>query len=417
MRFGSGGLRQLHMGFRMTPIQVAAPPETTGPEPDWMAATRDEQYRFELVANDASQKSLGWVRGVQDCRLEWSIHAAIRGTGSVNFWTPEKVEWPRFLLRPWQITRVRGVERGTLLGTYLMSAGAGHHGETGVETPVELSDMTAVLAERDITSTVYAPKGSVATAWVRQFLRSLGFVRLRIPHDDFTLPTDMTWDPAATDRSTVLRVVNDVLDVAGHFAISASPNGYLQTTKYTPPGSRYPVFNLSDDPTVRRHRYTGGVQVERSVYGKPNHWLYFSRPQEADSDAPPPPPLRAERINDDPEHPNSTVFTGMRKTERLTDVEAATQAALDAVIDRAKAEAMADQRTFHVDARFIPVTEHEVVELRNANGIQTHATVSARSLDCVAGSPLKLTLREVKLNEPFGHLRWGPSQLKWAGAR
>ena len=413
LSFGTGAPGQWQLPFDMAP-PLAAPPSTTGPEPDWTATVRHENYRFELLSSVIGiDTSLGFIRGVLSCSLDWSIHSQIQGTGTMEVETPVRVPWSNFLVRVWQITRVGEDERGTVLGTYWLSSPTERHTSRGITTTLDLTDATTTLAEQHIVRTTVCPQGANLIEWLTLWLRESAYTGpVRIPNSGVANSREMVWDPVADDGITVLRVVNDVMERAGYFAIHADPVGVLTSRPYVPPGDRPATWNLSDDAAVFRHRYTGGITATDTMIGKPNHWVAWSRVTQEGDDAPPP-PMRAEAWNRDPNHPNSIENARVQRTEREVDVDVSTQQQLDDHVTRRRDEAMANQRTFELEARYIPVQEHEVVEVTHlATGIVTHASVSARSLDCTPGATVRLTLRETPRNEPTGQLQWGPPRLK-----
>ena len=57
---------------------------------------------------------------------------------------------------------------------------------------------------------------------------------------------------------------------------------------------------------------------------------------------------------------------------------------------------MANQRTFAIAARFVPIVENEAAEIINSDaGVRTVGTLTKRSLRCAPGESVQLTFREV----------------------
>lgn len=352
---------------------------------DWTAPSRVERYVFERLNPDLSR--VGAFRGVLDCSLEWSIYNTIRGHGTLDVRPSGDVNWPATLVRPWAYVSNPSGSALVPLMTAHCEVPDSDWTPAGLEVAVRLLDRTIELDQRYLTDTFVLAEGVNVGVAIGDVFTALGIGPVSITATGLGIPAGgKTWLPTDGSKPTSwLRVINDLCKLAGYFAVWTDPMGTFQITPYREPGSRVPSWRIADDGKSNRY---SGLGISSAVSVPYNHWMCWSKATEETD------PVLYEATNDDPDHPYSTVRLGrVVSAEPETDVEGDAAARAR----RAKAEAMADQRTFTLRARFLPVLEHEVVELgHRRSATETRASVSARRLDCQPGrTPLTLTLREI----------------------
>ncbi len=353
---------------------------------DYTRRTRTERYAYELLDLDLNR--LGPVEGVTACSLEWSIYNQIRSSGTLSVVRPESFDWPRHYVRVWIV--VDG--DATPLGTYRANIPQESWDERRVTTQLELQDRTVELAERLVEAPYSVRVGEAYSKAITDLLEDNGFRgRYSLTPTDRALDSAMTWDPDASSEGDVswLRVANDLALAGGYAGLYPDARGHMMVHRYVEPSKRATRLVLSDDGT--EHRYVPGITRGSSLYTSFNRWVVATR---ADDEGE---VLKAFAENDDPRHPYSTVTTGRVRTKRVGDLEPRSLKALQAEADRLKAEAMADQQTLELAARFVPLVEGDVVEIHSPvdRGIM-RASVSGRSLECRPGAPIKLRLRRIQ---------------------
>lgn len=349
---------------------------------DWTLPARAERFLFERL--DLRLDRVGALVGVESCQLDWSIYNAIRGSGDLNVRTSRPLIWAQTVVRPWVLVANRTGQVVIPLMTALCKVPDEDWTPAGVRVSVQLHDMTRALDEWLLDDAYSLPEGTNITSAIAAIFTALGIARVNITHGSASLASPKTWLPGSSETVSWLRVINDLCELAGYFAVWADAMGVYQVAPYVRPSDRAAAWRLADDGKSNRYREL------RTSDGRPipyNTWIAWTK----GTDEVDPVPYTA--VNDDPTHPYSTLSLG-RTVSAPPKYDVEGDAA--AVVARDKAEGMADQRTFTVGARFLPVVEHEVVELVNARAeVNALASVSGRSLRCTPGATLDLSLRKV----------------------
>lgn len=350
---------------------------------------------------------VGEFRGVVGCSLDTSIWRPIRGHARVQVRTKERMLWPQHMLRVWAATwgRDRRAVSAVPVMTCLLRAADGEtYTPAGVEAELSGYDLTWPLAERYLTTMYGIARGVRATDAIKHILGvvlGLPASRWHVTDSSYVLPVHRTWRPKSGESTigqtgqkidgplTWLRVINDLCEALGYYAIHADARGVLQCIPYVAPGGRATTATLTE--AEDGVRILPRVKVTSEQWDPVNRWIAWSAAEGINV------PLMVSAINDDPQHPYSTVNLGyVRDAEPLRDVPAI-GARLQARVDQAKAEGMADQRTFSVEARFHPLADHDVVAIQSETAALrgVRAAIAQREIECQTGEPMRLLLREV----------------------
>lgn len=185
-------------------------------------------------------------------------------------------------------------------------------------------------------------------------------------------------------------MVDDLCEALGYFGAFADARGVLQAVPYIAPGDRAPTVTLTE--AEDGVRILPRVKITSQQWDPVNRWTVWRRATETLA------PILATAVNNDPLHPYSTVNLGyIRDAEPVRDLDV-NPLLLPAYAERVKAEAMADQLTFSLKARFHPIDDHEVASIHSQTaGLHgVRAAVAQREIDCVTGEPMRLLLREVR---------------------
>ena len=350
---------------------------------DWTLPVRTERYIYERL--DLRLDRVGGLAGVRSCKLDWSIYNTIRGSGDLSIETPERIEWAHTIIRPWVVVTNRSGREQIPLMTAACVVPDEAWSSAGVQVSVQLYDLTMWLDQWVLPEPYSLTAGTVITSAIRAIFTSLGMAwLLDLTESDAVLASDRSWLPGEQDKVSWLRVINDLLDAAGYFAVWCSPTGRFQCQPYRRPEDRLSTWRLADDRASHRYR---NLAIKRGRPVTYNRWEFWSRSVDGST------PVQHVAVNEDPDHPYSVPgLNGRVVTDYRTDVEGDVAAKVMA----ARAEAMADQSGFTLDARLLPVVEHEVVDLTHGpSGTATRASVAGRSLTCKPGAAVALTLRRV----------------------
>lgn len=371
--------------------------------------TRHTRWIYEHL--DARTMSrVGELRGVLGCSLDTSIWRPIRGHARVQVRTRERMLWPQHMLRVWAATwgRDRRAVSAVPVMTCLLRAADGEtYTPAGVEAELSGYDLTWLLAERLVAGTYSVRAGTKATDALRDiFGLELGMApdRWHVTDSDYVVSSARSWR-ASTQEATIgsgegvkidgpltwLRIINDLCEQLGYYGVFADARGVLQCVPYVAPGDRATTVTLTE--AEDGVRILPRVKVTSQQWDPVNRWTVWRRATESS------PPIPAYAVNWDPRHPYSTVNLGyVRDAEPIRDIDVTNILLLQGFADRAKAEGMADQLTFGLEARFHPIADHEVASIHSTtaslHGVR--AAVAQREIDCVTGEPMRLLLREVR---------------------
>lgn len=170
-----------------------------------------------------------------------SIHQEIRGTGTVNV-TGSRSDWLTIRLRP-VFVMTAPVREEFPLGVFLPATPRGTvDGTTAVSYAVDLYDRSKVLAGDSAAETYVVPAGTPIIPHVRSLLEIHGEGLSAITDSPATVRTPMSWDPG----TSWLRIINDLLDAAGFFALDYDGYGTARSGPYVKPADRPLQWTFSD---------------------------------------------------------------------------------------------------------------------------------------------------------------------------
>ena len=311
---------------------------------------RVEGFRFELLnLDDQVVAALPGVP-VDAGQLDFSVYADIRGSGNLTV-HGNSMDW---LARRVRISYEHDGQAVPLI-TAIPRAPVEQHTATGVVTDVELYDKTLILAEDSFGESFAVPAGTNIVDTVAAVIVSTGepAPTLLTPSPE-TLANPMVWEAGESK----LRIVNDLLDAAGYFAVYTDGLGRFRADPYTDPATR-PV----------RWRFTGREALflpdwsrDRDVYAVPNRYICVGR---SDGDT----PALVATASNETDGPFSFAGRGRWITRVDTDVEASSQFTLDLLAVRRLFESQQVVETFEFTHPHLPFGLNEVVEFDNTRAV------------------------------------------------
>lgn len=349
---------------------------------------RVESWRVDLLAADDTP--LGMLDGVSGGSLDYSVHATIRGTGSLTVAgdAVTGVPWHQVRVQPWCILTDPGTGQvhEWPLGVYLPTTPRVRHTDTGPAAEVELYDKLVVLDQDKLAETWTVDAGRVLTEAVAEVIAAAGETRVAITPSSATVATAMVWE-AGTSR---LRVVNDLLDAGNYFSLWADGYGVLRAAPYVVPARRGVAWDFHDD---HESVYTPELDLEQDAFEVPNLVVLVGTTS-GETEAP-----KAEARNEDPASPWSFQSRGRWITHHETGVEAASVTVLGDLAARRLVELSQVTATFEVEHAWVPLALNDAVSLRNQGaGVDVRCVVQAQSLSWDTDNPGRLvrsTLRQV----------------------
>lgn len=218
---------------------------------------RTSSIRYELL--DVNDQILGTIDGVTGGNLDWSAGKSVKVGGTITIDDIQGIDWLHGRIR---ITRtVNGYTWRR--GVYIPSAPQ-RQWKNGLWTnTVEILGKLTLLDQdvRGIWTGVNA--GTNGIAKVKALLAGAGHTRISIPDDTTTLSSDLTFEP----KTSLLGVINAILDAIGYWALSCDGEGIFTSSPYVLPGERAARYEWLDD--------SNGIvadefDIDEDIYSIPN---------------------------------------------------------------------------------------------------------------------------------------------------
>lgn len=336
------------------------------------------QFRIEIL--DLGEQHVGDLDGVLGGHLEYSIFTAIRSSAQLQVLDIDMpLPWTQIRVRIW-IT----VNGDTWpLATLRPSAPREAWSDLGRAWDVELLDKLSILDRSAVTETFTLASGTAITSAVRSLIEGSGEPAGALTESDAVLRTSMTWD-AGTSR---LRVINDLLDAGGFYALWCDGLGQYQVSPYLLPASRPTSARIVDDS---ESIYAPDFTAEEDIYSVPNRVIGVSQSTGDE------PALVAVASNTDPSSPYSFQSLGVWVDHVETEIEVASQEVLDSYVRRRLVELSSTSQTVTIAHDFMPLDLNQVVHFTNTSaGIDGRFAVVKMGWPVDELGEVTTTLREV----------------------
>ena len=333
-------------------------------------------WRFELVSRIG--QTIGTLEGVlPGASVSGNVNAEIRWAGSLDVYGDPGVDWNKVRVRPvrhWD----DGAQSGeTPYGLYVVKPAEAVEDSTGTVTKLDLLDRTIVVSEDRVTGTFTVPAGRNIVGAVAEIIGSTGESGVALTPTEDVTRTDLVWEPGTTK----LRIINDLAEHAGYFALWADHRGQFRFEPYTPP---------QDRPVVVRFR-PGEHATFLPDVGWKSEATVHNRVVCVSQETGEGPAMIATAENENPASPYSFQAQGRWVTRFEQGVEAASQAVLNQHAQRLLAGEGTAGRV--VSRELLP----EAVELNavvaSASGVRE--VVESIAVSCEPARLMGVTSREV----------------------
>src|SRR5690606_1109777 len=267
-------------------------------------------------------------------------------------------------------------------GVFLLSTPNRDSDAAGVvRREVEAYDQLQVYVDDKVTDRFIATVGDRYTDVVSGLL---GAVSKNITASELTLPYSMEWEPGTSK----LTIINELLAAINYDPVFFDEFGQAVVRPYQPPHERARAFVYRDDAD-------GVILPEVSqkidLFQVPNVFvLSVSNPEMGA-------PLRSVFVNDSPQSPTSTISRGRQIVEIRTEEEAADQATLDALAERAAIEASQVFEEVEFETVLMPIHGHnDMLGFSFGNLVINDRYLEVGwEMELRAGSTMKHTIRRV----------------------
>ena len=377
--------------------------------PGLFAPYRVEKYTaFLLNESDEIVGELGTISGGT---FTTSTDARIKSSAKIDVVTKEPImQWAGVRVKLFAHVN----DLSWPLGVFIPSSPTQKHTATGVVTSVELLDKLTILDHDLIDASLSVPAGTDLIGFITEMIENAGESHVRIVKENHVNKKPYTWD-AGTPKLTV---INDILDSAGYFSLSADPDGYLTTQPYLVPKERPIAWEISQgelsmfspefthtwdldgipNKIVYIAQSTGYVTLNAATSGDPNKTVEVKI--EGTTTAP---PMVAVATNEDPDSPFSYQARGRWIVETSNDVKAENQDILNKKAQRRLDNALDPMESVELRHAIIPARLNQLAHFRTRD-YDFVASVRKMEISFSPGELMTLKLRKVNYAdlEPSG---------------
>lgn len=342
-----------------------------------LTSHRLESFRVELLSN--TDATLGDLRGVTGGSLEWNANASLPSGGDLSLTDlGQEINLSKDRVRIWQ-----RVDEDTewALGVYVLAAPATQYTAFGRTRDLTLIDKLTVIKDDSLLTTLQLPAGANIIQAVVQQIQATGETRIASTASSMTLTNPLSWEPG-TSR---LRVINDLLAVAGYWSLWTDRMGQFRVEPYVAPAARPIVWNFEEGETAL---HTPDWEYELSLWEATNQVVLVSQANDADQ------VFTAYAVDDNPASPTSTVSMGRVLNPIVEEnVEAASQAELQLQANRILLDNSNVVGRLLVSHASLPLWYNEAV-LFKSQGMDTRATITKMSLSLTPGALVRAEWRQ-----------------------
>ena len=362
-------------------------------------------YRWEVLEHSNGVDQLvGVLDGVSDGSLRWTQNAAVKGSGKVSVIDLEVAEsgklrigeLPLESLRVRPVCSIQGLPE-TPLGVFLVSAAVEEWAATGRVWSIELLDRCTVPAQDAVEEAYAVAAGTLILPTVRTLLASSDeFIAI---DESVTLATSsgMVWEAGTTK----LKIINDLLDVAGYNSLWMDGFGNFKATPRILPADRSIIYEVLGFPRELRDGdlsiYRPDWTRDRDSFEVPNKVIAVQAAGGGDAAA-----LTGTWTNTDPTSPYSYPSRGRWITHVLDSVEcpAGSNAQIIAFLEKRAQTTLIQMSAVQAQVKIehlpIPVRVSDVVRFEHSGaGVDARHVITSLELDTSAQGLMKSTLQEV----------------------
>lgn len=230
------------------------------------------------------------------------------------------------------------------LGVFLLSTPEEDFQVGGTIRDIEAYDQNHILLSDKVDGRYLIPAGTLFTDALTTLLSGAGVTRQNVTPSTTALPVDREWD-RGTPKLTIL---NELLKALNYFSVWFDGEGYAVCSPYVLPSASASEYTYAEgDSSVIA---TDSLRRRKDLFNIPNKWVYtVSQADRAE--------MTSIYVNDSPSSDLSTISRGITIPDVRT-VDAADQATLDALVQRAAQEASEVFETVSWDSWMMPMHNH-----------------------------------------------------------
>lgn len=374
---------------------------------DVLYGDRITTYRWEVLEHSAASgqdQLVGILDGVAEGDLRWTQNAAVKGTGKARVLDLAVAEAGKLRigdlalesLRVRPVCVIQGLPENPL-GTFLVSAAVEEWEATGRVWSLELLDRCTVPSQDAVEEAYAVAAGTNIMLEVQAILASAGEALAIDESVTLATSTGMVWEAGTTK----LKIINDLLDVAGYSALWIDGYGNFKVTPRVLPADRSIMYEVLGFPRELRDGaqsiYRPSWNRERDSFAVPNKVIAVQAAGGEDEEA-----LVGTWTNEDPNSPYSYPSRGRWITHVLDSVDCPEgtvpeiQEFLDKRAQTTLVQMSAVQAQVKIEHLPIPVRVSDVLRFSHSvAGVDARHVVTSISLDTSSLGMMKTTLQEV----------------------
>lgn len=310
-------------------------------------------FRFDLLDQQGTLK--GTLRNVTDASvnhdalgdIKRKARFTLRDDGAINYLSDRIKPWAQVYVPPRIMpdhTPTTGGWAEFPLGVFLLSTPEEGFRVGGTIRDIEAYDQGIILMQGTVDGRYLIPSGTKFTDALANIFQAVGITRYNITPTAKTLPVDREWDRGAT----YLSIINELLKAMNYYSVWFDGDGYAICAPYVLPSLAPSEYTYAEgDMSVIR---TDSLTRRKDLFNVPNKWVYVV--SQADREE-----LKSVYVNDSANSPLSTGNRGITIVDNRT-VDAADQATLDGLVQRAAQDASQVYETVTWDSILMPHHNH-----------------------------------------------------------
>lgn len=372
---------------------------------DLLYGDRTTSYRWEVLEHsNAIDQLVGVLDGVSEGSLDWTQNTSVKGRGKVQvvdlssasagMMRIAELELESVRLRP--VCIIEGLPE-TPLGVFLVSAATEQWEDTGRVWSLELLDRCTVPAQDLVAESYAVAAGALILQTVKTILASSNEFISIDQSDTKATSSGMAWESGTSK----LKIINELLDVAGYNALWIDGYGNFQVTPRVLPAQRSLTYDTLGVPRELRDGdlsiYEPDWSRERDSFEVPNKVVAVQAAGGNDTAA-----LIGSWTNTDADSPYSYASRGRWITYVLDSVEcpAGTTAEITAFLQKRAQTTLVQMSAVQAQVKIshlpIPVRVGDVIRFSHKKAVvDSRHVITNLSLDTTPLGLMKSTLQEV----------------------
>lgn len=366
---------------------------------------RVTSYRWEVLEHsNGVDQLIGILDGVSNANLSWTQNVAVKGSGKLEVLDLTEAQAGMLRVADLKLESVRvrpvcsieGLPENPL-GVFLVSAAKEEWENTGRVWSMELLDKCTVPSQDVFDQSYAVAAGTLILQEVRLILASCNEYIAVNSSSTLTTSSGMVWE-AGTSK---LKIINDLLDVAGYNALWMDGYGNFQVTPRVLPADRSIMYEVLGIPRELvdgdQAIYSPSWQRDRDSFEVPNKVIAVQAAGGDDVAA-----LIGTWTNEDPNSPYSYQSRGRWIPHVLDSVECpdGTNAEIVAFLQKRAQTTLvqmsAVQAQVSIEHLPIPARVSDVVRFAHTQaGVDSRHVITKMQLDANPLGTMKTTLQEV----------------------